>query len=503
MAQARAQGRPVTLPVDAARYWLVAPSSWSLLLDARQLLQDGDVPDALANLSLSIGPEPLRLLARQDAGAHGWTLSLQKPLGAAKPFALRSERVLTPASWPWAQWLAWPPPARCWSPAPPPASRRAEALRQREQARVAAMERLGTLGEMAAGIAHELNQPLTAILAQTRAAERMLDDEDERPAVREALRASAGRPPRGRHHRPHARAGAPSAPAREALDPEALANSLRFLREQLARQGVRGVAQRRPGERPLGDRVALEQILHNGAERRRRAGRHARRRAGQGLIELSGAVDGDHYLLSVRDNGPGIAPEALPRLYQPFYTTRAQGMGLGLALCETLAGAMDARIEAQPDARRRLFHRAPAARRSPPMTTSPPAHAHAQSPLVYGRRRRRGARRAGPAAAQRRPAQRRPWRSRRLPGFAAAPGHRLRGAGHPHAGHRRLDVLSRLAEQSDLPVIMLTGHANVDLCRRAFKGGAIEFLQNRWTTMCSGRGAGRRARTSPAANDCR
>ncbi|MFJ1300849.1 response regulator transcription factor [Pseudomonadota bacterium AL_CKDN230030165-1A_HGKHYDSX7] len=40
-----------------------------------------------------------------------------------------------------------------------------------------------------------------------------------------------------------------------------------------------------------------------------------------------------------------------------------------------------------------------------------------------------------------------------------------------------LDVLARLAEQCDMPVIMLTGHANVDLCRRAFKGGAIEFLQ--------------------------
>lgn len=40
-----------------------------------------------------------------------------------------------------------------------------------------------------------------------------------------------------------------------------------------------------------------------------------------------------------------------------------------------------------------------------------------------------------------------------------------------------LDVLSQLADRSDLPVIMLTGHANVDLCRRAFKGGAIEFLQ--------------------------
>lgn len=40
-----------------------------------------------------------------------------------------------------------------------------------------------------------------------------------------------------------------------------------------------------------------------------------------------------------------------------------------------------------------------------------------------------------------------------------------------------LDVLARLADTSDLPVVMLTGHANVDLCRRAFKGGAIEFLQ--------------------------
>ncbi|MGE8669445.1 MAG: response regulator transcription factor [Achromobacter mucicolens] len=40
-----------------------------------------------------------------------------------------------------------------------------------------------------------------------------------------------------------------------------------------------------------------------------------------------------------------------------------------------------------------------------------------------------------------------------------------------------LDVLAQLADRSDLPVVMLTGHANVDLCRRAFKGGAMEFLQ--------------------------
>ena len=242
---------------------------------------------------------------------------------------------------------------------------RAEALRQREQARVAAMERLGTLGEMAAGIAHELNQPLTAILAQTRAAERMLDDEDERPAVREALRASAGQARRAADIIARMRALVrPSAPAaREALDPEALANSLRFLREQeLARQGVR-LAWRNdaPGERPLGDRVALEQILHNLVQNAVDALAGMRAAPPARLIELSGAVDGDHYLLSVRDNGPGIAPEALPRLYQPvLHHPRARhGPGPGAVRDP---GRRDgcAHRGAQPDARRRLFHRAPA-----------------------------------------------------------------------------------------------------------------------------------------------
>ena len=175
--------------------------------------------------------------------------------------------MLTPASWPWAQWLAWAAAsallvagAAAWR------RGRAEALRQREQARVAAMERLGTLGEMAAGIAHELNQPLTAILAQTRAAERMLDDEDERPAVREALRASAGQaaarptssPACARWCAQRARrargAGSRGAGEFAALPARAGAG---------APGRAPGVAQRRPGERPLGDRVALEQILHN------------------------------------------------------------------------------------------------------------------------------------------------------------------------------------------------------------------------------------------------
>ncbi|MBV2162333.1 sensor histidine kinase [Achromobacter denitrificans] len=349
--RARQLGRPVTLPVDDARYWLVAPSGWSLLLDARQLVPPADFPPGLANLTLSVGANPLRLLDKQPGDAPaGWSLALQKPLGAAsQPFQMRSERRLTPATWPWAAWLAWAlasallvAGAAAWQ------RSRAQARRQQEQLRLGAMARLGALGEMAAGIAHELNQPLTAILAQTRAAQRLLDDEDERPAVRHALLASAEQAKRAADIISRMRALVQSSPPprREALDPDALVASLRFLREpDLARQGIRlGWHNASPGARPLGDRVALEQILHNLVQNAADALDGA---AGPRQISIEGRAEGANYLFSVSDTGPGIAADALPRLFAPFYTTRPQGMGLGLALCDTLAGSMDGRMSAR------------------------------------------------------------------------------------------------------------------------------------------------------------
>ncbi|UCO96127.1 sensor histidine kinase [Metapseudomonas lalkuanensis] len=341
--QAQQLGRPVTLALDEARYWLVAPSGWSLLLDARHLIPVADFPPSLAMLTLDVGAGPLTLLARQSASSAGLKIDLHKPLGAvSQPFPVHSWRTLTLADWPWTAWLAWAA-ASCLLAAGTTAWQRsrAEARRQQEAVRLAAMTRLSTLGEMAAGIAHELNQPLTAILAQVRAAERLLDDEEERPAVRQALLASAGQARRAADIISRMRELVkPSSPSpRRVVDPDALAASLLFLREdELARRGIRLTWRNaRPGARPLGDRVALEQILHNLVQ-------NAADASGTRSIALNGAVEGSEYVFSVSDDGPGIDAEALPRLFEPFYTTRPQGMGLGLALCETLAGAMDGRM---------------------------------------------------------------------------------------------------------------------------------------------------------------
>jgi C4-dicarboxylate-specific signal transduction histidine kinase len=86
------------------------------------------------------------------------------------------------------------------------------------------------------------------------------------------------------------------------------------------------------------DAVALEQIVHNLLSNALQALQKVP--LSERRLQLSAQAEGRRGVLVVRDSGPGIAPEALPRLFEPFFSTREGGLGLGLSLCETLAAGM-------------------------------------------------------------------------------------------------------------------------------------------------------------------
>src|SRR5262249_19865702 len=95
--------------------------------------------------------------------------------------------------------------------------------------------------------------------------------------------------------------------------------------------------------RVLGDRVQLQQVILNlivnavqamsgpGSDRRE-------------LRISTEGVGAEGVRTSVRDNGPGLVPESLPRLFEPFYTTKADGMGMGLAICRSIVEAHGGRL---------------------------------------------------------------------------------------------------------------------------------------------------------------
>ncbi|HEV7322640.1 MAG TPA: ATP-binding protein [Ensifer sp.] len=224
------------------------------------------------------------------------------------------------------------------------------ALRQRartrvavEQATLSALEsrlthasRVNALGEMASGMAHELTQPLTAILAQAQAGRRLLAQgqyEALAPAlddnVAQARRASAILERFRNWSHPHA---APVA----ALDLRGALANVRALLEQEANS--RGVEiEFRAPETPVtvvADPVEIEQVAFNLVRNALEALDGGARDRGRITVTLTD--EGSTAAFEVSDNGPGIAPELRPRLFTPFTTTRAGGTGLGLALSQRL-----------------------------------------------------------------------------------------------------------------------------------------------------------------------
>ena len=293
--------------------------------------------------------------ARDVTATGGWPLGFRKALGSeSQAFDVVARRRIGWAELPWTAMLAWSALGALagWGLV---AARRQRAARQRaeELLRLGQVARLNTLGELAAGIAHELNQPLTAVLAGTQAAVRLLrEDEDapDLPTARHAMQQAAAQARRAadvlaRLRRTIEAPSGATAPTPTRVDlAEAARRALALLKPDLERLGVSATLQASAPVPAHVDAVALEQILHNLLGNALQA--LAQVPAGERRLTLHAWTQGMHAGLSVADSGPGIKPEVLARLFEPFFTTHEGGLGLGLSLCETLASGQGGTLTA-------------------------------------------------------------------------------------------------------------------------------------------------------------
>ena len=207
--------------------------------------------------------------------------------------------------------------------------------------------RVSMLGELSGGIVHELNQPLTAILSNAQAAQHFLAHKSTDPQLlREILEDIILADQRAgdviRRLRALFKRGDTNF---ETLEPNALVRDvLRIVNGDLVLRAIRAELDLGPALPAIeGDRVELQQVIlnlvMNACEAMSGVDESARRLAIRTQADAHGGV-----LISVTDNGPGFAPEQYERLFEPFYTTKHQGLGLGLSICRTIVGAHGGRL---------------------------------------------------------------------------------------------------------------------------------------------------------------
>ncbi|QEL25053.1 HAMP domain-containing histidine kinase [Bosea sp. F3-2] len=234
------------------------------------------------------------------------------------------------------------------------ASQRArEAMRLHQQdARLAHAMRVNTVGEMASGIAHEITQPLTAILSQSQAGLRLARSGAAKPDeligvleanVRHALRAGEIL----ERLRAYVTRREPQ-PQPNDLN-RIVRNVVALTQRDLEERGIAlGLELSLPPLPARVDRVAIEQVVHNLV--RNAAEAIESNPGGRREIMLATRLVGSDVEIAVSDTGPGIADADLARLFEPFFTTKSGGMGLGLPLCERLVESAGGRIAVRSDA---------------------------------------------------------------------------------------------------------------------------------------------------------
>ena len=252
--------------------------------------------------------------------------------------------------------------------------KRAEEAVQKAQAELAHVTRVAALGELTASIAHEISQPLAAVVTNANASLRWLSRDS--PNLAEACEAIR------RIIRDGNRAGdvisrtralfKKAGTTKERLDiNEAIKEVLILAQSEVQRNRVSLETQLVDDLPPImGDRTQVQQVmlnlLINAIEAMSGVGEGPRELwlSSEKFVEVAGESEGTdadraladaectHVMITVRDSGPGVDPKGLDRLFDAFYTTKPQGMGMGLAISRSIIEAHGGRLWAMANASR-------------------------------------------------------------------------------------------------------------------------------------------------------
>ena len=228
--------------------------------------------------------------------------------------------------------------------------KRAEEALRDAQMTLAHVTRVATLGEMTASIAHEINQPLGALVNNANAClgwlstenleevrnsvELMLDDAQRASEIITRIRSLVKKAP----------------PQKDWLDiNQTIREVIGLARNEIQRNGV-ALETQLSDDMPLifADRIQLQQVMLNLMMNAIEAMTQVT--TPRELLISSEADDSKGVVVVVRDSGPGLDSKSLERLFEPFYTTKPQGMGMGLAICRSLIEAHGGRLWATTNA---------------------------------------------------------------------------------------------------------------------------------------------------------
>jgi two-component system, LuxR family, sensor kinase FixL len=218
---------------------------------------------------------------------------------------------------------------------------------QELQSELVHMSRFTALGEMASTLAHEINQPLTAIANYLKGCRRILErmEGDQVPMLREAVGQAADQALRAGQVIRHLREFVARGESERHIEnlPKLIEEASALALVGAKEKGVRVVFRLDPrAQLVLADRIQIQQVLLNLIRNAIEAMQDSQRRElvigtrgdqGDGLVEAS-----------VQDTGTGIAPDIAARLFQPFVTTKKHGMGVGLSICRTIVESHGGKI---------------------------------------------------------------------------------------------------------------------------------------------------------------